>query len=70
MEFSNLWKRIVMQPIDIPERIAYLILMYLHQLITPEQHDELDEWVEQSDSNMKIFEDLTDVHSVMAFYHL
>jgi len=67
--FSNLEKILCMQQNQVPERIAYLILMYMHQLISPEQHDELDTWVEYSDENMKMFEDLTDVKSVTAFYY-
>jgi hypothetical protein len=41
----------------------------MHQLISPEQHDELDTWVEYSDENMKVFEDLKGVKSVTAFYN-
>jgi len=41
----------------------------MHQLLSPEQHDELDAWVEYSDENMKMFEDLTDVNLVTAFYY-
>lgn len=43
-----------------PERIAYLIAAYVKKSITPAEHDELDAWVEASDANMKLFEDLTD----------
>lgn len=55
---------------EVPERIAFLILMYMHEQITPEQHDELDAWVEGSDENMQLFEKLTDIESVESFYHL
>lgn len=44
----------------IPERIAYLILLYMHDQLTPDQHDELDAWVELSDENMERFAIVTD----------
>jgi ferric-dicitrate binding protein FerR (iron transport regulator) len=42
------------------QRISYLISAYLRKSITPEEHDELDEWVGANDENMRIFEELTD----------
>ena len=41
-------------------RIAALIVGYIKQTLNPEEHDELDAWVEGSDSNMRLFEELTD----------
>lgn len=41
---------------NIPERIGFLILLFLHKEISPEQHDELDRWVEESDDHMQLFE--------------
>lgn len=39
----------------IPEHIAYLILLYMHNQLTTKQHDELDAWVEASDKNRELF---------------
>jgi hypothetical protein len=44
----------------IPERISHLILLYMHGHLLPEQHDELDAWVENSDENQELFEEATD----------
>ena len=41
-------------------RIVYLVAGYICRSITEEEHDELDEWVNDSDSNMQLFEELTD----------
>jgi hypothetical protein len=43
----------------ISERIAHLIDAYLRQSITPDEHDELDDWVGASDDNMRVFEEKT-----------
>jgi transmembrane sensor len=42
------------------QRIGYLIAGYIRQTLTPQEHDELDAWVEESDENMLLFEKLTD----------
>jgi transmembrane sensor len=42
------------------QRIAYLISAYIRGTISPTEHDELDAWVEESDENMLVFEELTD----------
>lgn len=42
------------------QRISYLITAYIRGTITPTEHDELDAWVEESDENMLVFEELTD----------
>lgn len=41
-------------------RIAFLIAGYIRGTITEKDHDELDDWVNASDHNMKLFEELTD----------
>src|SRR6266480_3564813 len=41
-------------------RIAGLIVSYLRGTLTPEEHNELDEWVAGGDGNMRLFEELTD----------
>lgn len=41
------------------ERIAVLIVRFLLGTITPEDHNELDEWVAESDDNMRLFEEMT-----------
>ncbi len=45
-------------------RIAYLIAGYIRKTLTVEEHDELDAWVEASDDNMRLFEDLTDEKNI------
>lgn len=47
-------------------RIAYLIAGYIRKTLSMEEHDELDAWVEASDENMKLFEDLTDETNIEA----
>lgn len=41
-------------------RIAYLIAGFIRETLTKNEHDELDEWVADSDENMQLFERLTD----------
>jgi transmembrane sensor len=41
-------------------RIAYLIAAFIRNTITEKEHDELDNWVNESDDNMRLFEELTD----------
>jgi len=41
-------------------RIASLIAGYIRHTLTAEEHDELDEWVGESDENMRLFEEVTD----------
>jgi transmembrane sensor len=41
-------------------RIAALIAGYIHTGLTAAEHNELDEWVGESDENMRLFEELTD----------
>jgi transmembrane sensor len=47
-------------------RIAYLIAGYIRKTLTVAEHDELDAWVEESDENMKLFEELTDEQNIEA----
>lgn len=42
----------------IPYAVAKLVIGYLHNSLNESQKDELDEWINASDDNMKIFEDL------------
>lgn len=41
-------------------RIAYLIAGFIRGTITEKEHDELDDWVNENDDNMLLFEELTD----------
>jgi transmembrane sensor len=41
------------------KRIAYLVAGFLQGKLTEEEHNELDNWVEASDENMRLFEELT-----------
>lgn len=45
-------------------RIAYLIAGYIRNTLTEQEHDELDDWVNDSDHNMQLFEDLTDEQNI------
>jgi transmembrane sensor len=41
------------------ERMAVLMVRFMLGTITAEEHDELDEWVAESDLNMRLFEEMT-----------
>lgn len=41
-------------------RIALLIAGYIKETLTREEHIELDNWINQHDWNMQLFEKLTD----------
>ena len=45
-------------------RLAYLIQNFVMQTLTPAEQKELDEWVEASDENMMLFEELTDEKNI------
>jgi transmembrane sensor len=45
-------------------RIAFLIAGYIRNTLTDKEHQELDGWVNASDHNMKLFEDLTDERNI------
>ncbi|HEU5365153.1 MAG TPA: FecR family protein [Hanamia sp.] len=47
-------------------RVAYLIAGYIRNTLTESEHDELDKWVEVSDKNMLLFEELTDEKNIQA----
>ena len=47
-------------------RIAYLVAGFLRKTLTEAEHDELDQWVEESDENMLLFEELTDEKNIEA----
>jgi transmembrane sensor len=47
-------------------RIAYLIAGYIRGTITEKEHDELNDWVNASDHNMLLFEELTDEENIEA----
>ena len=51
---------------ELAGRVAYLIAGYISKTLTEKEHDELDEWVNESDANMKLFEDLTDEKNIEA----
>lgn len=47
-------------------RIAYLIAGFIRNTLTGNEHDELDDWVNASDHNMQLFEELTDERNLEA----
>jgi len=47
-------------------RIAYLIAGFIRRTLTEAEHDELDRWIEESDKNMLLFEELTDEKNIEA----
>jgi len=47
-------------------RIAHLIAGFIRKTLTEAEHDELDAWVESSDDNMLLFEELTDERNIEA----
>ena len=47
-------------------RVAYLIAGYIRNTLTTQEHQELDDWVNASDENMRLFEDLTDERNIQA----
>lgn len=47
-------------------RVAYLVAGYIRKTLTAQEHDELDAWVEASDENMRLFEELTDEKNIEA----
>lgn len=51
---------------EIAYRVAYLIAGFIRHTLTEKEHDELDNWVNESDHNMQLFEDLTDEKNLVA----
>ena len=47
-------------------RTVYLIAGFIRHTLTEKEHDELDEWVAASDTNMQLFEELTDEKNLSA----
>ena len=47
-------------------RTAYLIAGFIRNTLSEKEHDELDNWVNESDHNMKLFEELTDERNITA----
>lgn len=47
-------------------RVAYLIAGFIRHTLTEKEHDELDDWVNENDHNMHLFEDLTDEKNLIA----
>ena len=47
-------------------RTAYLITSFIRKTLSEAEHDELDAWVESSDENMLLFEELTDEKNIEA----
>ncbi len=47
-------------------RTAYLIAGFIRNSLSEKEHNELDNWVNESDHNMKLFEDLTDEKNLVA----
>ena len=47
-------------------RTAYLIAGFIRHTLTEKEHDELDDWVNENDHNMQLFEDLTDEKNLVA----
>lgn len=50
--------------LKIAERVAYLIFGHVQNTLTPEEREELDEWVTESDENLELFERLTDEDNI------
>jgi hypothetical protein len=57
-------KRINTEMVDKAERIAVLMVRYMLEIIPAEEHDELDEWVGDSDLNMQLFEEMTNPEKI------
>lgn len=51
---------------ETPYRIAYLIAGYIRNTLSEQEQDELDNWVNEKDDNLKLFEDLTDEDNINA----
>ena len=48
----------------IADRITYLIFGHLKGTLTPEEGEELDDWITESDENLELFERLTDESNI------
>jgi hypothetical protein len=45
-------------------RVAALIAGYIHEALTPDEHQELDRWTGEREENLRLFEDLTDPKTI------
>ncbi len=50
-------------------RAAYLIGGFIRENLTEEEEEELEQWIQQSERHLQIFEDLTDEASVREYMH-
>ena len=48
------------------ERTAYLIAGYIQNTLTELEHEELDNWINEDDHNMQLFEELTDEQKLLS----
>jgi hypothetical protein len=48
---------------QIPERIAYLILLYLHGKLTLLERTEIDAWIAESEQHANLFDESTNFES-------
>ena len=46
---------------QVPERIAYLSLLFMHHQLNAFERHELDLWVQACDENLSLFEELIDI---------
>lgn len=46
------------------DRIAYLVAGFLRQTLSETEHDELDAWMTASPANQRLFEELTNPHTI------
>ncbi len=54
---------------ETPYRIAYLVAGYIRNTLSEQEQDELDNWVNESDENLQLFEDLTDEAAIKENLH-
>lgn len=47
-------------------RVAYLVAAFIRNTLTDDERNELDEWVTDSDENMRLFSELTDEKNIKA----
>lgn len=45
-------------------RVAYLVAAFIRNTLTDDEREELDQWVTESDENMKLFAELTDERNI------
>ena len=51
------------------DRIAYLIFGHVQDTLTPQEREELDDWITESDENLELFEKLTDEDNIEMGVH-